>query len=105
MLLVVFLGIYVASGVQVIHKAKSKRTAFLRWAKYTEMLTRGEIIYDPEMEQYPNLPMMALILMPFHAVGPMLCSYQERDLLAGLAIGLVAVLKVTPLLFFTIFHV
>ena len=172
MLLAVFLGIYVASAVKVIHKAKNKRTAFLRWAKYTEMLTRGEIIYNPEREQYPNLPMMALILMPFHAVGPMkgslcwltvkyvlilaifwttvkvsrsngpawagwsllvllllstrvfvsdlthgnvnliiggliagalLCTYHARDLLAGLAIGLAAVLKVTPLLFLPYF--
>ena len=171
-LIVILLGIYVASAVQVIHKAKNKRTAFLRWTQYTERLSRGEVIYDAEMEQYPNLPMMALILMPFHAMGPMpgslcwltfkymlilaifwttakvsrsntapwpawalvvllllsvrvfisdlthgnvnlliggliagalLCSYQTRDFLAGLAIGLAAVLKVTPLLFVAYF--
>lgn len=167
-LLVVLLGTYVASGVQVIHKAKAKRTAFLRWTQYTEMLSRKEMIYDPKNEQYPNPPMMALILMPFHAMGALtgslcwltfkwmliliifwttarvarnngppwpdwalvvllllsvrvfksdlvhgnvnlviggliatalFCSYQARDFLAGLIIGLAIVLKVTPLLF------
>jgi|GEM_PF-1354352 len=166
--LTVLLGIYIISAAQVLHKAKTNRTAFLRWTLYTEMLSRGEILYDSENEQYPNLPIMALILMPFHAMGPvtgslawltlkylliliifwttakvsrgngapwpgwallvllllstrvfisdlshgninliigvliavaMLCSYQEKDFLAGLAIGLAAVLKVTPVLF------
>ncbi len=170
--LAVVLAIYISSGVQVIHKAKANRTAFLRWSHYTEMLGRGEMIYNLEGAQYPNLPMMALILTPFHAMGNLVgsfcwltfkyllllaivwtaikvsrnsgppwpdwalvvllllsvrvfvsdlthgnvnliigaliagalfCSYQTRDFLAGLAIGLAIVLKVTPLLFLLYF--
>ena len=59
------------SAVTVVYKAKEGRGAFLRQARYSEMISRKEIIYDAEDEMYPNPVMMLLVQKPFHAMGPM----------------------------------
>jgi alpha-1,2-mannosyltransferase len=71
LLLVVFLIIYLVSGITVFKKAKEDRTAFLRWSRYTEMIKHREMIYGAEGGTYPNLPFMLMILMPFYALGPL----------------------------------
>lgn len=68
-LVVLFVILYVASAVKVVHKAKNGGGAFVRQAKYSEMIDRKEVIYDTKAELYPNLPMMLLIQKPFHAMG------------------------------------
>ena len=69
-----FLIIYVVPSITVFKKATENRTAFLRWTQYSEKLKQGETIYtqihEKDKEGYPNLPCMLLILMPFHALGP-----------------------------------
>lgn len=69
-LILLFVILYVASAIKVVHKAKRGKGAFVRQAEYQEMIDRKEVIYDSESELYPNLPMMLLIQKPFHAMGP-----------------------------------
>jgi hypothetical protein len=68
--MVVFLIIYLVSGITVFRKAKEDRTALLRWSYHTERIKHGETIYGAEGGSYPNLPFMLMILMPFHSMGP-----------------------------------
>lgn len=70
-LMAVFLIIYCVAGVTVARKAMEDRSAFLRWAENSQTLQNGQSVYGDEGGRYPNLPMMLLILMPFHALGPM----------------------------------
>ncbi len=70
LLIVVFLIIYLVSGIKVFIKAKENRTAFLRWSYHTERIKHRETIYGAEGGSYPNLPFMLMILMPFHEMGP-----------------------------------
>ncbi len=71
LLIVVFLIIYLVSGITVVKKAKENRTAFLRWSAHTEMIKHRKMIYGAEGGSYPNLPFMLMILMPFHEMVPM----------------------------------
>jgi alpha-1,2-mannosyltransferase len=172
LLLVLFLTIFLVSGVTVIKKSMENRSAFVRWSQHTEMIKNGKTIYGEEGNKYPNLPFMLMILIPFYEMGPvvgsiawltfkfsiilfifwstvkiarnngpplpewalpillllsmrvfisdlthgnvnlvigglivgaMLCSFNKKDFLAGLAIGLATVLKVTPALFIPYF--
>ncbi|MBW1642668.1 MAG: DUF2029 domain-containing protein [Deltaproteobacteria bacterium] len=68
--MVAFLIIYLVSSITVFRKAKENRTALLRWSQHTEMIKHRNMIYRAEGESYPNLPFMLMILMPFHAMGP-----------------------------------
>ena len=70
LLIVVFLIIYLVSGITVFRKAKENRTAFLRWSHHTERIKHRETIYGAEGGSYPNLPFMLMILMPFHSMDP-----------------------------------
>ena len=70
LLMVAFLIIYLVSGITVFRKAKEDRTALLRWSYHTERIQHRETIYGAEGGSYPNLPFMLMILMPFHAMGP-----------------------------------
>ncbi len=172
LLIILFLIVFIVSAVTVVHKAKEGRGAFLRQARYSEMISRKEVIYDIENELYPNSVMMLLIQKPFHGMGPMwgsvswlifkyliilfifftvvkitrnngppwpdwglvilfflgmrvfigdlthanvnlvtgglivaalLSSFNEKDFLSGMAIGLVTALRVTPALFILYF--
>jgi hypothetical protein len=69
-LIAVFLIIYCVAGVTVVRKALDDRSAFLRWSENSETLKAGDSVYGEAGGLYPNLPMMLLILMPFHALGP-----------------------------------
>ncbi|MCF8112129.1 MAG: DUF2029 domain-containing protein [Desulfobacteraceae bacterium] len=71
LLVIAFLAMFLSSGIKVFDKALEDRTAFLRWTQHTELLLDGETIYGAEGLRYPNLPFMLMILMPFHAMGPM----------------------------------
>ena len=42
----------------------------MRWSYHTERIQHRETIYGAEGGSYPNLPFMLMILMPFHAMGP-----------------------------------
>jgi len=68
-LIVLFVGMCAASMVKVLGKVERGKTAFVRWMADTERLVRGEMVYSSKLEEYPHLPMMALILIPFHALG------------------------------------
>ncbi|MEA1967286.1 MAG: glycosyltransferase family 87 protein [Thermodesulfobacteriota bacterium] len=70
LLIAAFLIIYLVPGIKVINKAKENRTAFLRWTQHSERIKHGETIYGEKGGYYPNLPCMLMILMPFHAMGP-----------------------------------
>lgn len=70
---VCFLLLFTIAGYKAVRKAEKGRTAFVRWVKHTDLILDGKTIYnvDPEHKEegYPSLPMMALILVPFHALG------------------------------------
>jgi alpha-1,2-mannosyltransferase len=70
LLMVAFLIIYLVSGITVFRKAKEDRTALLRWSYHTDRIKHRETIYGAQGGSYPNLPFMLMILMPFHAMGP-----------------------------------
>lgn len=70
LLLAAFVFILLLAGIKVVDKAFEDRTAFVRWTQHTERLLEGETIYGEAGGRYPNLPMMALLLIPFHALGP-----------------------------------
>ena len=57
----------------VVYKSSQGKTAFVRWMAHTDRLLRHEMIYSRgdsnQPQEYPNLPTMALVLVPFHALG------------------------------------
>jgi len=65
-----FVLLFLFAGVRVVDKALEDRTAFLRWTEHSQTLLAGETVYGDEGGRYPNLPFMLMILMPFHAMGP-----------------------------------
>ncbi len=65
-----FLLMFLVAGIKVFDKALEDRTAFLRWTQHSQTLLEGKTVYGDEGGRYPNLPMMLMILMPFHALGP-----------------------------------
>ena len=73
-LVVLFLLVCVGSLITVLGKAQEGGTAFVRWMSDTERLLAGRPIYDEEHEGYPHLPATALLLVPFHALGPIVGS-------------------------------
>lgn len=59
--------------VQAVHKARKGECALLKWRPQVEALARGEVIYGrvegTTREGFPTLPMTALCLRPFLALG------------------------------------
>jgi hypothetical protein len=59
--------------VQAVHKAQRGECALLKWRPQIDALSRGEMIYGREeggtREGFPTLPMTALCLRPFLALG------------------------------------
>jgi hypothetical protein len=70
LLIILFIILYVASAVKTVQKAMEGRGAFIRQARSSEMISRGEVPYSTQKELYPNPVMMLLIQKPFHAMGP-----------------------------------
>jgi alpha-1,2-mannosyltransferase len=71
--LVLFFGvIYVQYALKINHSEHSTRSAFLRWKTQLEDLDDGVNVWDKYA--YPNPPIMALILRPFHQLAPTLGS-------------------------------
>lgn len=71
----ILVGLIVAASITIARRADRGRGAFVRWIGATEGIADGEIIYrrledGAGMDEgYPNPPLMALILTPFHAIG------------------------------------
>jgi alpha-1,2-mannosyltransferase len=58
--------VFVAVGVQFTHKAIQRKTALIRWMPQIEEMDNGSKIYDHF--NYPNPPIMALLLSPLVAI-------------------------------------
>ncbi|BBM86963.1 glycosyltransferase family 87 protein [Candidatus Uabimicrobium amorphum] len=77
----IFTSMFVFSVIKVMKKItdteKQNRTAFVRWSRFCKKLDNKEMLYYPfdvrqkmeKKDEYPNLPMMLLILKPFYALG------------------------------------
>lgn len=71
----IFVGLVIAACITISRRAEKGRGAFVRWMGATEGIADEAIIYkrladDTGMDEgYPNPPLMALILTPFHALG------------------------------------
>src|ERR1051325_5211652 len=61
-------GLFILVSAIYAHKASRNRSAFLRWREQVLALDGGTDIY--QRYQYPNPPIMALILRPFAAIEP-----------------------------------
>ncbi len=68
-------GLIAAACVTVTKRARKDRGRFVRWMAATEALEDGGMIYRRSREPtgldegFPNPPLMALVLKPFHALG------------------------------------
>jgi len=56
--------------LQVVVKAAEGRSAFVRWMSDTSSLVEGESIYQVGEEGFPTPPIVALLLLPLHMLGP-----------------------------------
>jgi hypothetical protein len=65
----IVLGIVLLSGITYTHKALQNRSAFLRWRDQILQLDDGVNIY--ERYQYPNPPIMAMLLTPLAQLPPL----------------------------------
>lgn len=80
-IILIFASMFIFSAIKVLRKItdteKQNRTAFVRWSRFCEKLDNKEMLYHPfdvrkkmeKKDEYPNLPMMLLILKPFYALG------------------------------------
>ncbi len=62
-------GVILATAATYTHKALQQRSAFLRWREQILQLDDGVNIY--ERFQYPNPPIMALMLLPLAEMPPL----------------------------------
>ncbi|WP_372369286.1 glycosyltransferase family 87 protein [Candidatus Uabimicrobium sp. HlEnr_7] len=81
-----FTAMFVFSTIKVMRKVtdtkKNNRTAFVRWSVFCKKLDNKQALYHPyhireKLEiksEYPNLPMMLLILKPFYKMNKILGS-------------------------------
>ena len=67
-LVCVFACIFVQYTLKIRHADQPNRSAFLRWRGQLAELTDGVNVWDKYA--YPNPPIMAIILRPFHALPP-----------------------------------
>lgn len=89
-LLGVFVVINVAYVLKVVNSDRPHRSAFLRWRVQVHALADGENIW--QRYNYPNPPIMALILRPFAELPPLAGSiawFYFKALLTVVAVGLV----------------
>lgn len=96
-LLVIFAVINIAYVLKVINSDRPHRSAFLRWRVQIHALAEGENIW--QRYNYPNPPIMALILRPFAELPPLIGSiawFYFKALLTVLAVGWVLRLLDTP---------
>ncbi|MFC1497590.1 glycosyltransferase family 87 protein [Verrucomicrobiota bacterium] len=76
---ILFVMMCISSGIRVVGKSFEGKTAFVRWMDATEKVSHGETVYFRAVyeqggrwarEGFPYLPMMTVILMPLHKLGP-----------------------------------
>jgi hypothetical protein len=65
-------------GVQYTLKASDDRSAFVRWKDQLRDLAAGVDVYD--QHNYPNPPIMGLILYPLSLLPELSIGYQDLDL-------------------------
>src|SRR5205809_2759650 len=65
-------GVFAVTAALYTHKALANRSAFLRWREQILQLDQGTDIY--QRFQYPNPPIMALMLRPLARVNPPLAG-------------------------------
>jgi len=94
----IYLTICISAAITVAHRAQRGQGAYPRWVKHTQMLRAGESPYRRSEhptgldEGHPNPPVAMLLLMPFHALDPVVGSVAWcvfKGLIAGLIFLLV----------------